>query len=87
MHRDGTITMSRSIDTARASAAEAGRAGPLAAFATLALLWGYNWVVMKLALDYSGPIDFAMLRVGLGALVVFALLPILRVPLRPRHVV
>jgi len=79
--------MSRSIDTARASAAEAGRAGPLAAFATLALLWGYNWVVMKLALDYSGPIDFAMLRVGLGALVVFALLPILRVPLRPRHVV
>jgi drug/metabolite transporter (DMT)-like permease len=61
-------------------------AGPLAAFAMLAVLWGYNWVVMKLALDYSGPIDFAVLRVGLGALVVFALLPVLRVPLKPRHV-
>jgi|SRR5690606_7909153 len=77
--------MSRSLDTAAADS-RSDMAGPLAAFATLALLWGYNWVVMKLALDYSGPIDFAVLRVCLGALVVFALFPVLRVPLRPRHV-
>jgi len=87
LRREGKISMSRSADTAAAGRTQAGLAGPLAAFVTLALLWGYNWVVMKLALDYSGPIDFAVLRVGLGALVVFALLPMLRVPLRPRHVV
>ncbi len=52
----------------------------------LAFLWGYNWVVMKLALDYAGPLDFAVLRVGLGAVLVFALLQVLRVPLKPRHV-
>src|SRR5690606_30839729 len=62
-------------------------AGPLAAFAMLAVLWGYNWVVMKLALEYSGAIDFAVLRVGLGVMIMFALLAALRVPLKPRHVV
>jgi drug/metabolite transporter (DMT)-like permease len=58
---------------------------PLAAFAVLALIWGYNWVVMKTALVYSGPIEFAALRVGFGVLLLFALLVALRVPLRPRH--
>lgn len=57
----------------------------LAAFAALALIWGYNWVVMKIALVYSGPIDFAVLRVGLGVLLLFALLAGLRMPLKPRH--
>ncbi len=60
-------------------------AGPLAAFALLALLWGYNWVVMKVALRYSGPVEFAMWRVGLGALLMVALLLVLRIPLKPRY--
>ncbi len=60
-------------------------AGPLTAFALLALIWGYNWVVMKVALRYSGPVEFAMLRVGLGALLMVALLLVLRIPLRPRY--
>ena len=61
--------------------------GPLAAFGLLGLLWGYNWVVMKLALRDAGPIDFAMLRVVFGTLVTFALLPMLNVPFRPpRHI-
>jgi drug/metabolite transporter (DMT)-like permease len=59
--------------------------GPLAAFAALALIWGYNWVVMKTALVYSGPLDFAVLRVGFGVLLLFGLLVGLRVPLKPRH--
>jgi drug/metabolite transporter (DMT)-like permease len=59
--------------------------GPLAAFVALALIWGYNWVVMKTALRYSGPIDFAVLRVGFGMLLLFALLIGLRMPLKPRH--
>jgi drug/metabolite transporter (DMT)-like permease len=60
--------------------------GPLAAFALMALLWGYNWVVMKIAMRYCGPLDFAALRGGFGVLVLFAVLVALRVPLQPRHV-
>ena len=59
---------------------------PLAAFALMALLWGYNWVVMKVALRYCGPLDFAALRGGFGVVVLFAVLVALRVPLRPRHI-
>jgi drug/metabolite transporter (DMT)-like permease len=51
----------------------------------LALIWGYNWVVMKVALRYSGPIDFAALRVGCGTLLLFLLLLGMRCPLKPRH--
>lgn len=60
--------------------------GPLTAFAVMALLWGYNWVVMKVAMRYCGPLDFAALRGGFGVLVLFAVLIALRVPLKPRHV-
>lgn len=67
-------------------ARSAGNAGPLAAFVVLALIWGYNWVVMKVAVRYAGPIDFAVLRTGFGALVLFCVLLLLRVPLSPRHV-
>jgi drug/metabolite transporter (DMT)-like permease len=52
----------------------------------MALLWGYNWVVMKVAMRYCGPLDFAALRGGFGVLVLFAVLIALRVPLKPRHV-
>ena len=33
--------------------------GPLAAFCLMALIWGYNWVVMKVAMSYSGPLEFS----------------------------
>lgn len=66
--------------------ARAANAGPLTAFGLLALLWGYNWVVMKIAMRYCGPLDFAALRGGLGVLLLFAALLVLRVPLRPRYV-
>jgi drug/metabolite transporter (DMT)-like permease len=61
-------------------------AGPIAAFVFMALLWGYNWVVMKIALQYCGPLDFAALRGGLGVLLLFGMLAAMRVPLKPRHV-
>jgi drug/metabolite transporter (DMT)-like permease len=64
----------------------ASNAGPFAAFGLMALLWGYNWVVMKIAMRYSGPLDFAAWRGGLGVLLLFGLLLAMRVPLRPRHV-
>jgi drug/metabolite transporter (DMT)-like permease len=53
----------------------------------MAALWGYNWVVMKIAMRYSGPLDFAALRGGFGVVVLFGVLLALRVPLKPQHVV
>ncbi len=53
------------------------------ALALLALIWGYNWVVMKIGLEYAQPFTFSALRTLLGALSLFLLLLILRRPLRP----
>lgn len=53
------------------------------ALAVLAAIWGYNWVVMKEVLRYSGPLNFGFLRNLLGALSVFAVLALLRRPLKP----
>jgi drug/metabolite transporter (DMT)-like permease len=50
--------------------------GAVAAFILLALIWGYNWVVMKIALRDCGPITFAALRSMLGAFVLLPLLPL-----------
>jgi drug/metabolite transporter (DMT)-like permease len=53
----------------------------------IGLIWGYNWVVMKVALAYVGPLDFAFLRVAFGTLLLFLVLLGMRAPLAPRHVV
>ncbi|HUF21853.1 MAG TPA: DMT family transporter [Burkholderiales bacterium] len=37
------------------------------ALALLSLIWGYNWVVMKIGLSFAGPFDFSALRFVLGA--------------------
>jgi len=47
--------------------------GPVIAFTFLALIWGYNWVVMKIAMQYCPPMIFALLRVGGGAAVILAI--------------
>lgn len=59
--------------------------GPLAAFVVMALIWGYNWVVMKVALRYAGPLAFSAWRCALGVLLLFVVLAALRVPLKPRE--
>ena len=46
----------------------------------LCLIWGYNWVVMKNALHFAGPFDFAALRTVLGALCLFIVMLILKKP-------
>jgi drug/metabolite transporter (DMT)-like permease len=58
----------------------------LIALALLALVWGYNWVVMKVAMEYVGPMDFAALRGGFGAILLFGVLWAMGAPLNPRHV-
>lgn len=49
----------------------------------MGIIYGYNWVVMKSALEYTDPATFAALRTFLGALLLFVILVILRRPLRP----
>ena len=53
------------------------------ALALLAVIWGYNWVVMKVGLDYVRPLPFAALRTSLSVLPLGLLLIVLRRPLRP----
>ncbi|MFI4927451.1 MAG: DMT family transporter [Burkholderiales bacterium] len=55
----------------------------LAALAVLTFIWGYNWVVMKVALAYSGPFVFAALRTSLGGLCLLLLLLLARKPFWP----
>ena len=48
----------------------------------LTLIWGYNWVVMKLAVQYASPFQFAGLRTFLGALMLFLVLFLSKRPLK-----
>ena len=57
---------------------------PFAALALLALVWGYNWVVMKVGMTYAQPFTFAALRTFLGAVFMFMLLPLLHRRVRPQ---
>ncbi len=57
---------------------------PVAALLLLALIWGYSWVVMKVALDYVQPFTFAALRTFLGAVALMLVLPLLKRPVRPK---
>jgi len=51
------------------------RAGsaPIASLVALVLIWGYSWVVMKIALRHAHPFDFAALRVAIGFSILFAI--------------
>jgi len=57
--------------------------GAFVALAVTILIWAYSWVVMKQALAYAGPLDFAALRYLLGAAILFAALLATRQSLRP----
>ncbi|MBB6085324.1 DMT family transporter [Castellaniella defragrans] len=56
----------------------------LTALAGMALVWGYNWVVMKQVLAYVGPFDFSALRTLFGAVALLLVLAALRRPMRIR---
>lgn len=51
--------------------------------ALLSCIWGYNWVVMKVAVRDANPFSFAALRSLGGALALFGVLLVLRRSLRP----
>ena len=52
-----------------------------AALFLLTLIWGYNWVVMKTAVQFASPFQFAALRTFLGALMLFLVLVLTKRPL------
>ena len=74
----GSAGPSRALSTARAA-----RLG-VVSLAALAFIWGYGWVITKVGLEYAQPFTFAAIRTPLSALSLFALLVVLRRPLRPR---
>jgi drug/metabolite transporter (DMT)-like permease len=51
----------------------------------LTFFWGYNWVVMKNALQFSGVFEFIALRTGIGAVCLFLIIAILRKPFKIKH--
>ncbi len=46
----------------------------LVALFILTLIWGYNWVVMKLAVQYANPFQFAAMRTFSGAIILFIIM-------------
>lgn len=58
----------------------------IVALIVLVLIWGYNWVVMKIAIRYAAPFDYAALRVLLGGLSLLLVLAWRRQPLRPKRI-
>ncbi len=58
-----------------------------ALFALLAMsfIWGYSWVVIKEALRFIDPLDFAALRTLMGAVCLLALAKISGADLRPKE--
>jgi drug/metabolite transporter (DMT)-like permease len=70
-------------NSGRASGATKERDLGAAALAALALVWGYGWIVTKIGFDYVEPYTFMAIRGVLSVACLFALLIVLRRPLRP----
>ncbi len=73
------------VDTGGPTGFPGARSGRLSwgALTFIGLVYGYNWVVMKSALDYAHPAVFAAMRIFFAALALFLALIALRRPLRP----
>ena len=67
----------------KSATALANPPGPAAALAALTGIWGYNWVVMKVALVDSPALTFSALRSVLSAAALFVVLIAMRRPLAP----
>ncbi|MGD1857435.1 MAG: DMT family transporter [Leptolyngbyaceae cyanobacterium] len=56
----------------------------IGALILLAMIWGYNWVFMKVAVRYASPFDFAAMRAFYGSLCLFLLLIVQGRSIHPR---
>jgi drug/metabolite transporter (DMT)-like permease len=59
--------------------------GAAVVMALLVLVWGYAWVLAKIALKYCGPLDLATLRTAVGACALFPALLRLSKRILPDH--
>jgi drug/metabolite transporter (DMT)-like permease len=59
---------------------------PILALAVMCVIWGYNWVVMKVALRFCDPFVFAAIRVFPAAIILFGILLWTKKDWRPRQV-
>src|SRR5210317_209557 len=55
---------------------------PIFAVILLTMIWGYNWVVMKQAVQLVGPWEFAFIRNFFGALILLLLLAFMQKSLK-----
>jgi drug/metabolite transporter (DMT)-like permease len=55
------------------ASSDAARSVPILALLAMVLIWGYSWVVMKIALRHAHPFDFAAIRVAIGSGLLFAI--------------
>jgi drug/metabolite transporter (DMT)-like permease len=51
----------------------------------LVIMWGYAWVLAKVALRYCPPLELATMRTALGVLALLPAILWLRKPLKPQH--
>lgn len=52
----------------------------------LVFIWGYNWVVMKIAVQYAAPFDYAALRLVLSGICLLFMLFLFKKPIWPHEI-
>jgi drug/metabolite transporter (DMT)-like permease len=57
----------------------------LVVMAVLVLVWGYSWILAKMALAYCGPLELATLRTAIGTTALFPALGRVCKPVWPEH--
>lgn len=61
------------------------RGGAAIMMIALVMIWGYAWVLAKIALAYCAPLDLATMRTALAVLMLLPVLLWSRKPLKPEH--
>ncbi|CAB1274610.1 DMT family transporter [Candidatus Nitrosacidococcus tergens] len=62
------------------------QASSILALVVLTLIWGYGWVVVKQALIWCAPVEFAALRSIIGGLFLFFIIFLKKNSLKPVHI-
>jgi drug/metabolite transporter (DMT)-like permease len=84
--RIGVSVSTKPRELKAVSKQEPARGYAVLSLLALAVIWGYNWVMMKVGVSYSPPFDFAAMRAFFGALCLFLVMIGLRRPLMPQEI-